>query len=253
MVVLPHEQFGKWIARVFVSSERERFDGIMLSILCTILVCMLTWLLIKAHKSDRILLLSYSVLTGVFVTLCIKYLFVVNVEAIHFGQYAVFAIICFQLNASYFKTMFWSVIAGAIDEFYQYVVLAPDRTDYYDFNDVVINAVGAGIGLIVIRTLRRPIVNDTVKDLLRTTEMIVAVGMVLLISIAMATGLVSYGPDADAVFCFMKVDDIGFWKKDFHEFLFHVVKPLEGTLLAIALIIFYSGLKNGYERIPQDP
>lgn len=249
-VVLPHEVIGKWISSLMLTLTRSRFELIILAILSFVLASTFIWIYKKAYSLDKKLLLFYVLATIVFIGLCFRLLFVINIEGIHFIQYAIFAIICFQLNASYFKTMFWTVLAGAIDELYQYIWLAPERTDYYDFNDVVINAVGAGIGLIVIRSLRRPVVSIKLSDFLGSVEMYVSIGIIVLISIGLTIGILSYGPDPDALFCFMKEDNIGFWKIDRRIYKFHVIKPIEGVVISGLLVLFYAGLERGYESIP---
>lgn len=258
MVVLPHEYIAVWISSLFeptsrknldsILSARDHFNAVMLGVFIVLLLSVFTWLYLKAQKEDLKILTTYSLITGILIIACIKIILVANVEAIHFVQYALFAIICFQLTHHYFRTMFWSVLAGAVDELYQYVWLAPDRTDYYDFNDVIINTIGAGIGLIVIRTLRRPVINTLREDFLRSTEFLVALGIVILIGVGLVTGVLSYGPSEEALFCFMKVEEIGFWKVDMKVYKFHIVKPLEGVIITIGLILFYSGLKRAYER-----
>lgn len=252
MVVLPHEVIGKWISSLFLTDPRAYFDGVILGLLSIVFIGIASWLTINAQSSDRKLLLTYSLLTVVLIGLCINMLFVINVEGIHFIQYALFAIICFQLNSSYFRTMFWTVLAGAMDELYQYVWLAPERTDYYDFNDVVINTVGAGIGLIVIRTFRRPAVSFSFGDFLGSKEMYVLIGIVACLCIGLISGILSYGSDPDALFSFIKEDTIGFWKRDRLVNWFHVIKPIEGLIITSVLILFYSGLERGYESIPPE-
>lgn len=245
MVVLPHEEIGKWISSIMLAVSRGRFEMMVLSSLLIMFCGTSIWLYTRAHASDRRLLITYVFVTAAFIAICINMLFVINFEGVHFVQYALFAVICFQLNSSYFRTMFWTVLAGAMDELYQYIWLAPERTDYYDFNDVVINTVGAGIGLIVIRTLQRPTILFSFSDFIGSIEMYVSIGIIVSVGLGLITGIFSYGPDPDAIFCFMKVDDIGFWKVDRKVYWFHVIKPIEGVVITGLLVLFYTGLESG--------
>ncbi len=219
----------------------------MLGILIAGLLALGIWLMKSMRNEDKKLLSTYAFISMILIVICINVLFVLNVEAVHFVQYAVFAIICFQLTNSYFRTMFWSMLAGAVDELYQYVYLAPERTLYYDFNDVLINGVGAGIGLIIIRTVISQSHHIKWNTVFRSIECKVFVGIILFIIIGFITGHISYGPNEQASFCFMKKSDIGFWRLVYPKgsMKFHVVKPMEGFFFAIGLLVLYSGLQRG--------
>lgn len=224
----------------------------MLAILCIILLVIGIWSVRKVADKDRVMLVIYTLVSIIFIAICVNVLFVLNVEAIHFIQYAIFAIICFQINKSYWKTMFWSVIAGAADELYQYVYLAPTKSEYYDFNDVIINAVGAGIGLIVIRVLNPQTHYFTRDNFLRSTELKFLIGLILFLVIGFATALISYGPNPDTMFCFIKVENIHFWHIVAPNIKFHVVKPIEGTISVLFLIIVYGFLELGSHPIESE-
>jgi len=249
LVVLPHQQVGGVIASIFVPSSgkksevimaRERYDDIMLVVLCLLLIIVAIWAWRNVRTIDKALIAIYAVLTSIFIAICVSVLFVLNVEAIHFIQYALFAIICFQVINSYWKTMYWAVLAGAIDELYQYVYLAPERSEYYDFNDVIINAVGAGIGLLLA-------MHFTKSALLKSYEMVMTLGVIIMLIIGFITGIISYGPDPEALFCFMKTENINFWYtvKTGPKVLFYVVKPIEGIFIVAGLIAFYGFLESG--------
>ncbi len=246
LVVLPHEHVGAFLASIFLPGSRVRYNGIMLTILSGALLGVGLWLIKKVAAKDRKLVFGYSTVTLLLIVICINVLFVLNVEAIHFVQYAIFAIICFQISNSYFKTMFWSMVAGAIDELYQYVYLAPKRVDYYDFNDVLINGVGAGIGLIIIRSIEKESRLFKWKDFTSSLEFYFTLAFFAFLAIGFLFGFISYGPDSSASFCFIKDEQLGFWKEEVrHNLKFHVVKPLEGLFFIVVILTFYSCLQRG--------
>lgn len=75
-------------------------------------------------------------------------------EAIHFIQYAFLAIPVFALTLRPSQTVFWAALMGALNEAYQYFVLYPDNREvYFDFDDIVLNLIRAGIGVVMIFTL----------------------------------------------------------------------------------------------------
>ena len=223
----------------------------MLGILCLILSLTALWVWKKVADHDKGLVGSYAILSAILVALCMNFLFVLNVEAIHFIQYAIFAIICFQINSSYWKTMFWSVIAGVIDELYQYMWLTPNKSEYFDFNDVIIDAVGAGIGLIIIRVLAPPVQGFSAESFIKSFESIFILLIGSLILIGLMTNYISYGYDEAAMFCFIKVEHLDFWHIVHPAIKFHVVKPIEGFFISLFLIMCYSFLQKGSKDLNQ--
>ena len=150
LVVLPHEEVGIWIAQTLDQPYgRDKYN---LIILVMGLIGLLGYLLsiqkgIKALKEGKGRVWFAFIMTLLFIVISFNTLLVVNVEIIHFVQYAVLAILLFPLLNNYRDTLFYATIFAVIDEGYQYFVLAPLRTDYFDFNDVIIDLIGAALGL----------------------------------------------------------------------------------------------------------
>ncbi|MCB0476370.1 MAG: hypothetical protein KDC69_11885, partial [Flavobacteriaceae bacterium] len=153
-VVLPHKRFGAFLNDVvFKGVARDQYNLIVL--IGAILV--FTGLLIiffknTAYSKERNKLRIYLLFNTLFAIVVVKTLFVINIELIHFPQYALFAILVFPLARCYNSTLLWSFQAGALDEAYQYFYLAPNDTSYYDFNDLITNLVGASFGLIFLKS-----------------------------------------------------------------------------------------------------
>jgi len=78
-----------------------------------------------------------------------RLLMVYNIEAIHFVEYMLLAMILLPVLKSYGETVFWVTILGVLDELFQYKFLTPDF-GYFDFNDCFLNLVGAGAGVLFI-------------------------------------------------------------------------------------------------------
>jgi len=248
LVVLPHEKVGAFLASIFLPGSRSRYNNIMLLGICLIFCLIALWLYRRISVADRGFILGYFFITIFFAVLSINFLFVLNVEAIHFIQYALFAIICFQINNSYFKTMFWSVVAGTVDELYQYVYLAP-QNKYFDWNDVVINAIGVGLGLVIIRALQFKSIRFNWKKMHTSIEAIFLLFLIIFLLWGFKTGYIAYGPDPDASFVFFRKPISGFWNIVHPNIKFHVVKPIEGIVILVLLIGFYSYLEKGSSSI----
>ncbi len=81
---------------------------------------------------------------------CFNTLFVMNVEMIHFPQYAIMAGLLYPLTRRFGETVVLATMLGVTDEGYQYLVLHRHWSTYFDINDVTLNLLGAGFGVVLI-------------------------------------------------------------------------------------------------------
>jgi len=140
LVVLPHEVIGVWIAQTLDQPfGRDTYNLIILALGISGFLgyVFLVWNGTRFRKDKGKKTWLYLLATLTLIVLSLNTILVVNIEIIHFVQYAFLALLVFPLFHSYQETLFWSTVLGAIDEGYQYLVLAPHRTDYYDFNEFV--------------------------------------------------------------------------------------------------------------------
>ena len=81
-------------------------------------------------------------------------LLVVNgIEAIHYPQYALLAWVIAGARWNAETTWAATTVLGAVDEAWQWQMLPRAQPGYFDWNDVVLNAIGAALGLIVVARL----------------------------------------------------------------------------------------------------
>ncbi|MDZ7740344.1 MAG: hypothetical protein U5Q03_00930 [Bacteroidota bacterium] len=147
LVVLPHEWFGKIIADAFNQMGRNVYQLLMLSfavVFILIYLYFISRILLKRHE-----FISYLFLFVLIFLTAISYPLIIihYVEAIHFLQYAVLALLLFPLLRNYYKVIFWGLLLGFADEAYQHFYLDPG-SKYFDFNDVLLNGDRAVLGVI---------------------------------------------------------------------------------------------------------
>ena len=250
LVVLPHEQVGLIISKVFEPFDRSTYDLIVL-VMALIIFSLFFYLLIVSVKKDfqsnkqtSALQIFYLISTCIFSVCAWYYLIIVNIELIHFIQYAGLAILLFPIVQHYSATIFWVFLAGAVDEAYQYFYLAPDRTNYYDFNDVVINLLGGVWGLLWLWSSN---IFPVVKNKKNRIPIIISAVVILLSLIALfSSGTLALYPSSNgetALYLLSKTPPIqGFWSLVYPDVVYHVIKPVEGVILILLLFLFYSGL-----------
>lgn len=248
VAVLPHIAVGKLTVKVFGSMPRDQYNLLIAALSTTALLVYIIPVVKFIKESKTFHLLYYLIANIIFAVLCFKIIFVINIEAIHFFQYAIFAILCYPLVKNYTLTLIYTTIAGAIDEAYQFYYLAPEKTKYYDFNDVIINLVGAVFGLILIRSLSREFRHFDFIGFLKSIHSKLLALPVIFISTLFATGLlvVNYNPENTiAKYWLIREPATGFWSEVPPHIIYHAVQPLVGCIIVIFLWLFFSRLYKG--------
>lgn len=248
-VVLPHKTFGTFLnTKVFKGITRAEYNRFVLYIaLSMLLVFTIIFVKNSAQRAFRNRLWLYMGFNVILATLVINLLFVINIEMIHFPQYAFFAILCFPLVSNYLQALTWATLAGAIDEAYQYFYLAPNDTSYYDFNDVVTNLVGAVFGLLFLRSFG--IAESKRPKFLRSSAFYGIIALFLIVFISCLTGILSIYPDEETTYQLLRKWPEGFWSHARPNITYHVMRPLEGLAITGLLIILFSGIgKSEYPK-----
>lgn len=238
VVILPHEWVGLKINKAFSGMSRDQYNLIILILFSFILLSLLVFLFkkISNHPLRNQLILCFG-FTIVSMCLVNNFLFVINIENVHYVQYAVGAILIFSLIEHYFATLFLACLVGVFDEAYQYFYLAPERTDYYDFNDVITNLLGAAMGLLILRTLRFPETENRKNTLVKAFVIPLLAFIILVVGMLM-TKILSVYP-ADDKFTLVRKIQEGFWTTVPPKVRFHVLDPLEGLLIISAMFLIY--------------
>jgi hypothetical protein len=246
-VILPHEQVGLWIVSWIEHMPRAEMDRWVLGIGIG-LVAVLSlpfWLRLPGHPERKAILL-YLGLTACLVVLCYQLLFILPTEIAHFPQYALMAIMLFPLSLRYGESLFWATLIGALDESYQYFWLAPERTLYYDWNDVLTNFLGAALGLIYLWAFFRtpPLPHSFVLS--RSPALLTALALLLLGLVLNLAGLLHVNPPPEGAsgLVLLRQPISGFWTPTRAPGIsrFHLVHSLE----ALALLL---GLFWGYRKL----
>jgi len=226
-------------------------DSILLISLVGVVACGVM-VLVKIVKGERqCQKITYCLFTAFLVVVSYKTLVVFNVENIHFPQYAILALPVFALLKHFGTTVFWVTLLGALDEAYQYFVLYRDNNAVYlDFNDIVLNLIGAGIGITLIYTLSDPKsepsafhANSTRK---RNKFIILAVTACILFGgISLYTaGVLRFYPEANVPNAPILLSRLPaptqFWEIPTRGKPFHIFHPLEGLFFSAILIACYS-------------
>lgn len=143
-------------------------------------------------------------------------LIVVNgIEAIHYPQYALLAWLVARSGIELERSWLTATALGAIDEIWQWQTLSRAVPGYLDWNDIVLNAVGAALGVLVVVRMRRAPVAEPVLSAPRVAGALAVAGLV-----ALASAPLVQRP-------FYRLTPGGRW--------FHLLSPFEAVLCLAAI------------------
>ncbi len=197
-------------------------------------------------------LVFYILPTLVMIPLFYMTLLTYSIELIHYFQYAILAVLIFPLLRNYGETVFWSVIFGILDEIFQYVFLTP-TFEYFDFNDMVLNLVGAGIGVILV-ALNEPL--PFIKSKLSWHKLpslwFILVLFFILISLYSAGMFRIYPVEPGStspvpwITLYRSHPPAEFWTEAYKGRYYHILGLWEGVLLMALLQFFYQTMDRKF-------
>ncbi len=118
LVVLPHEQVGKFVERTLDKPlGRSHYNLLIISIAALSVLALLTFIRKRAKMLDddvRPKLLMLFVFNLLCIAVSVFTIMVINIELIHVLQYALLSILMFPILRNYRETLFWVTIAGAL-------------------------------------------------------------------------------------------------------------------------------------------
>src|SRR4030095_2188612 len=146
---LPIEDVFDWLAARcgFYTYDRVTF-GVFASAAVVLLATAWLW------PSRRRVLIGGSVTALLALMALVQWLLiVVSIENIHYPQYAL--LLCVLAYVLPRAESAWLATVGlcVVDEAYQYLMLPRGTPQYFDWNDVVLNTIGASLGIVVMLAL----------------------------------------------------------------------------------------------------
>lgn len=243
--VFPHETVGSMIGAFFKPYGRHLYDTTTLYTLIAGTAIVGIFLIFRLLRQPKRLGkgILYIALTAGLIYLAMRTLVVINIEAIHFLQYAVLAILLFFLTRRYLYVGLIVLLLAYFDEGYQHFFLTPNRFEYLDFNDILLDQIGMGGGLTILYCLG---VKSGPKNpkLLRTLYIIYG-ALIAICLLLIVVGVMRIWPidgEPNAMIQIMQRPIEGFWQTVRKVHQFHIMRPWEGLLSAALMILIYAQL-----------
>jgi VanZ family protein len=207
------------------------------------LVLLLIFILLTCYHAlrgrQRYLKLALSAVLTALMVLSFRFLMVYNIEAIHFAEYMLLAIILLPVIRSYGETVFWITILGALDELFQYIFLVP-TFEYFDFNDIILNLLGAGAGAVLVFVFNDNAIEVRPFYWHKSPALLTGLGLLAIFFILFLSGRMTMNPldtpGSENWFSLNRESlPDGFWKEAYPGRRFHILRPFEGILLMYLL------------------
>lgn len=263
LVSFGHEQVSLWYVAVFNIFGRAAMESGLhvTSLVAAAVTAVFLWRIRRRIRMDAATLGLWAALLAGLVAADI-YLVSTNVERVHYPQYAILALLWLPAVGSPFLALLLASICGVADEFLQYVLM-PHYTKYLDFNDFILNVLGAALGLALARTLcLRPAVPRAVHRRFQGFTWGIVLTAALLIGWTAATGrLAEYRPPAKVdgkpvyeivqeqggrrQFVLALYRANGFWSGTDYGRRYHILTPLPGTLWFFCTTCAFAFLLRG--------
>lgn len=201
------------------------------------------WRKIRKQK-EYLILFRWFLATILAMILALYTMMVTNMEAIHYLQYSILAVLIFPLVQRYEDAFISATILGMVDEIYQYLVLNP-YFKYLDFNDMILNMLGAGAGLLVITLASSPASRNPRKWYRSSST--IFIGIIIFLGILLSLDFpVTFFPVSSNLegwhwFSLYRqnLPDI-FWTPLYADRYYHIFRPWEGIVGMSLLTVFYS-------------
>jgi hypothetical protein len=254
-VSLPHYPFSNWLDNNILRPygfQVLQESGDILAILILVVLILLGYKVIRNYGRQSIKYFGIWIAVIILMAGADRILIVNNIERIHFPQYMVLALLLGWSLRNESLIFFVTFFAGFLDEFRQYVI-APDRDNYLDFNDITLNVLGAALGVAMLMSLRSScsIERDKYEERFNKIFKSCVSAVAVLVVVMLVSGrfvllseqvkprdvLPSVDGKLSFVLSFERHDQ--FWQHSpAHGKAFHVFDPFEGLTILFLLSVF---------------
>lgn len=164
-----------------------------------------------------------------------------NIEFIHAMEFGLLAVLIYPLVGRYGAAIIYSFPVMLFDEWYQYQVLF-DWVEYFDFNDILLDLLGAGLFLAVLKTFNSKTQNPA--PIAKRPEVYLLLFMVVTTMVLLLSSVVVSYQEEAASNTWLILNTIqepyGFWRE--HPLIgssYHVLEPIAGLVTVFSVCLIY--------------
>lgn len=243
-IVVFHDEVTRYAILLRKSVGLTGYNLLILIVTVIASIIILSYLVKKLEKFKSLAGL-YLLVTLILVIAAFKGLMTYNIEAIHFFEYMFLAMILFPLVRSYGAVVVWITLLGIADELYQYIILTPFFL-YLDFNDMILNLLGAGLGMVAILILLKEEMPIKRRNLKKSPEILAIAFTGIFLLVLYLVGEFRWNPVREGsevispwLTAHRKQLPEGFWTEVYKGRIIHIMDHIEGLVVMMVLFVFY--------------
>jgi hypothetical protein len=267
-VTFPHQPVQNVVGALVVAISRNRVYQISVA-LAFIEAAVVCWLFFRnlARQPDRLWHSAYWTLCFLLMVGTWRYLMANNTELVHYPQYFPEGVALLAITLSPVESLAWISLFGGLDEAYQYIYLTKGRATSLDFNDIYMDLIGGGAGIIFAMVLLRnqprssaPETGEpwgeTLKRILKKPGVLVIFALLAVSAVLLWTGaMILYEPLNTPTPHWFALSNLEteFWyynDKVLGPHHFHETDTIEGVLLILFTIALFLPLERKLNVLP---
>ncbi len=243
-VVLMHDSFVKLSIIAMNSLSLQVYNERVKTLSIIMFVFLLVWIVISLikHSEQWEIKITFLSLSCVFLVLHSLVMFEMNIEIIHSFEYAILVFLLFPFTRQIGATLALALPVMIIDELNQYLILYPNYNMYFEISDILLDIIGSGTFMVMltilgVKTRKRLGTNNLLALIVLALFVLVSFGGIATGFFALHDSVVS----ANTIFSYShaKSPELFWHVHQFTKAKYHILKPIEGTLLITLAIIFY--------------
>ncbi len=241
-ILLLHDCFVKISVFIMYALTRTLYDRIVGSITLFFLAVFLFFFIKNLRTIRQAVDLKFTYLLAItgLIIIHTQMNFVMNIEIIHTLQFGLLALLIYPLTRSFGATLYYTVLLGAMDELYQYQVLYPEKNDYFDFNDLLLDQLGAALALLFmfstgVSSKSKESSSGWHKSPVFISGMTIAIALAVMFRMSLITAYFTKGANPLMTLS-ESTGPESFWRHLANsDIVFHVITPLEGALSLVII------------------
>jgi hypothetical protein len=242
-IVFAHDFFVQVSVDVMNSLSLNVYNRLVASIVTMALLGLLFLVFYGIKKREEINSGGLVFLLATIIGLVVHFFVFteMNIEFIHAMEFGFLAVLIYPLVGRFGAAVVYAFPIMLLDEWFQYQMLF-DYVEYFDFNDVLLDLLGAGLFLSILKTFNGKM--EEPKGVFHRPEVYILtfVGVAILMLIT-ASVIVLYATDVESN-TLLILNDIrepyGFWRE--HPLIgseYHVQEPVEGLITVFTVCAIY--------------
>ena len=212
---------------------------------------------LKAFKSKRFRLFGFFLFYCLLLFIHWLFLFEMNIEIIHALEFGLLALLLYGATCNAGAAVILCLPFMLIDEWVQYSLLYGNYNKYYEFNDLVLDILGAGLAILVLKIIEKERKTVLLPFWKRNEYRVLFVLLIFFCVLVLSGVLAAHQSQVNTytIFTLSRIDAPElFWQT--HAFTgakYHILAPLPGAFIMFVLCVLLGCIDYSFiQKWPKD-